>query len=329
MKATKILTLVLALAMLFSLASCSEKAPDHVNVYYLTGTTGFGMAKMMTDYATNEAYTFTSSGTDASKVQAALISGDADIAALPTNAAAMVYNKTNGGVQILAINTLGCLYLINNSGTPVTDLSQLNGKTVYTPAQNPSFIFKHICQENGLNVNIVSTMDANTLSSTIASPVKDGETKIEYAVLPEPVATATITKAGKAGIALTNDLDLTAEWNKIAPENSLVQGCIVARREFVEEYPEAVAKFLVDYKASIEYLNANVAEAAQLVIDRELFAGAAPIAQKAIPKCNVTYMDGDAMKSAMQTYLGVLNTIAPQSIGNALPADNFYFKSEK
>ncbi len=329
MKTTKILALILAVATLLSLSSCREKQPDHVNVYYLSGTTGFGMAKMMTDYAENATYTFASSGTDPSTVQAALISGDADIATLPTNAAAAVYNKTNGGVQILAINTLGCLYLINNTGTPVTDLSQLNGKTVYTPVQNPSFIFKHICAENGLNVNIVSTMDANTLSASIASEVKDGDAKIEYAVLPEPVATATITKAAKANITLTNDLDLTAEWNKIEPENSLVQGCIVARKEFVEAYPETVANFLADYEASINYLNENVADAAQLVIDRGLFAGAAPIAQKAIPKCNVTYMDGDAMKSAMETYLGVLNGIAPQSIGNALPAEDFYYKPEK
>ena len=283
----------------------------------------------MKDYSTNTAYTFTSGGTDASTVSAALISGEADIAALPTNAAATVYNKTNGGVQILAINTLGCLYLINNTGAPITDLSQLNGKTVYTPAQNPSFIFKHICEKNNLNVNIVSTMDATTLSSTVASPVADGAEKIEYAVLPEPVATATITKASKNGIALTNDLDLTAEWNKIEPENSLVQGCIVARTEFIEAYPETVAKFLTDYKASIEYLNNNVEEAAQLVIDLGLFAGAAQIAQKAIPNCNVRYMDGDEMKAAMQTYLGVLNTIAPTSIGSKLPADNFYYKASK
>lgn len=329
MKLTKILTLVLALSMLLSLTACGEKDPDHVDVYYLTGTTGFGMAKLMKDYSTNELYTFTSAGTDASKVNAALISGDADIAALPTNAAATVYNKTNGGVQILAINTLGCLYLINNSGTPVTDLSQLNGKTVYTPAQNPSFIFRHICNKNNLNVNIVSTMDASTLSSTVASPVADDAEKIEYAVLPEPVATATITKAAKSGITLTNDLDLTAEWNKIEPENSLVQGCLVARTEFVEAYPETVAKFLADYQASIDYLNNNVVESAQLVIDSGLFAGAAPIAQKAIPKCNVRYMDGDAMKAAMQTYLGVLNTIAPASIGNKLPADDFYYKASK
>ena len=329
MKKVKILTFILALVTVFSLASCGEEAPESVNVYYLTGTTGFGMAKLMSDYATNETYTFTSSGTDASKVQAALISGDADIATLPTNAAATVYNRTNGEVQILAINTLGCLYLLNNTGTPITDLSQLNGKTVYTPAQNPSFIFKHICQKNNLNVNIVSTMDANTLSSTIASPVSAGAEKIEYAVLPEPVATATITKASKSNITLTNDLDLTAEWNKIEPANSLVQGCLVARREFVEAYPETVEKFLADYKASIEYMNTNVAESAQLVIDLGLFGGAAPIAQKAIPKCNIAYMDGDAMKAAMTTYLNVLKTVAPQSIGDAIPADDFYYIPEK
>ena len=324
MKNTKPLALLLAIVMLFSFSACSDE-PESVNVYYLTGTTGFGMAKLMSDYAENGTFVFTSMQTQAVTVRDALIAGEVDIATLPTNAAATAYNKSNGEIQILAVNTLGCLYLINNTGTPITSLSELDGKTVYVPVQNPTAIFKHICEKNNLNVNIVSSMEAKDLSAAIASPVKEGDTKIDFAVLPEPVATATITKAKNAGITLTNDLDLTVEWDKIEPANSLVQGCLVARKEFIEQYPDLIEQFLKDYKASIEYLNNNVEEAAQLLIDLQLFEGKAPIAQKAIPKCNIKYVDGEAMKSAMQTYLGVLLEVAPATIGNALPDDGFYY----
>ena len=324
MKTTKLLALLLAALMLLALPSCSD-GTDTVNVYYMTGTTGFGMAKLISDYAENESFVFTSMQTNAVAVRDALIAGEVDIATLPTNAAAAAYNLTNGEIQILAINTLGCLYLINNTGTKITSLSELDGKTVYVPSQNPTAIFKHICEANDLNVDIVSGMDASAISAAIASPVKEGDVKIDYAVLPEPVATATVTKAGAAGITLTNDLDLTAEWNKIEPVNSLVQGCLVARREFIEENPELIADFLADYKASIEYLNHNVADAAQLLVNLGIFEGKAPIIQKAIPSCNVNYVDGEAMKSAMQTYLGVLLQVAPASIGNALPTDGFYY----
>ena len=317
MKTMKLLTVILVVAMLFSMSSCT-KEPETINVYTLNGTTGFGMAKMMNDHAENEAYSF-SVLTDASLITGALTSGDADIAALPTNAAANLYNKSNGDIQILAINTLGCLYLINGTGTPITSLEQLNGMTVHTPTQNPSFIFKYICQKNNINVEIVSEKAPADLSADVASGA------VKLAVLPEPIATATIAQAKqKHNITLTNDLDLTEEWDKIESKGSLVQGCIVARKEFVEKYPKAVEAFLEEYQASIAYLNEHVAEASQMIVDAGIFANAT-VAQKAIPNCNVAYLDGEDMKKAMETYLGVLNTVAPQSIGNALPDDNFYY----
>lgn len=317
MKTTKILTLILAVTMLFSLAACNQ-SPETINVYTLNGTTGFGMAKLMNDNAENEDYTFQVLS-DASLITGALNSGEADIAALPTNAAANLYNKSNGGIQILAINTLGCLYLINGTGTPITSLEQLDGMTVHTPTQNPSFIFKHICEENNIDVEIVSTKSPADLSADVANGT------VKLAVLPEPIATATIAQAKqKNNITLTNALDLTAEWDKIEDKGSLVQGCVVARKEFVEKYPKAVEAFLEEYKASIEYLNANVDEASQMIVDQGIFANAT-VAKKAVPKCNVAYLDGEDMKSAMQTYLGVLMDVAPKSIGEALPADDFYY----
>ena len=319
MKITKILAFMLAIVMLLAVSACAPKEPDSIRVYTLNGTTGFGMAKLMNDNKDNQKYAF-SVKSDASDVTAAIIAGDADIAALPTNAAANLYNVTNGAVKVLAVNTLGCLYLLNSTGENITSLADLNGKTVYVPAQNPTFILTHLKQANNLNFTIDSTSYAkpDALRDAVASGT------VQLAVLPEPMVTIAINSAKKNNVNVVNALDLTAEWNKVSAQNSLVQGCIVVRTAFLEEYPEVVESFLKDYKASIEYLQTNVASAASMIAEQGIFANAT-VAEKAIPKCNVCYMDGEAMKNAMKVYIEVLYGINPKAVGGALPADDFYY----
>ncbi len=334
---TRLLSICLVAILLFSMLSCSfnrqlnEEPEDEtvmINVYTLNGTTGFGMAKMMSDTKVGNGssnYTFTVQK-DASYVTAALLNGSADIAALPTNAAANVYNKSEGGVVVLAVNTLGCLYLLTNQNQTITSFENLRGKTVYTPAQNPAFIFTYLCQQNGLEVG----KDITINSSTYAKPdaLKDAVAGglVDIAVLPEPMVTIAINTAKNAnnGTTITNAMDLTAEWNKVSPEGSLVQGCIVVRKAFLEEHPEEVKTFLTEYKASIEYLSSNIDETSQMIVDNGIFTNAA-IAKKALPNCNVCFLDGAAMKSAMEAYLSILFGIAPASVGGKLPANDFYY----
>ena len=321
-KLTKLLALTLALLIISTLfVACGEQKPDTVRVYMLNGTTGFGMAKLMNDNAQNKGYQFTVK-TDASDVTAAIIAGEADIAALPTNAAANLYNVTKGEVKILAINTLGCLYLLNGTGEEINSLADLEGKTVYAPAQNPTFILTHLKNANNLNFTIDSTSYAQP--AALRDALATGA--VELAILPEPMVTIATSKAKANNITLVNELDLTAEWNKINPENSLVQGCIVVRKAFLEAYPDAVKSFLTEYEASIKYLEENVSDAARMIAEQKIFENAT-VAEKAIPKCNVTYMAGESMKSAMKVYLGVLFEINPKSIGGALPADDFYYNA--
>ena len=335
----RLLSILTLVALLFSITACdlfvSKDKNDEpkaetptINVYTLNGTTGFGMAKLMSDAkagTTSEKYNF-SVQSDASVVTSALLNGSADIAALPTNAAANIYNKSEGGVLILAVNTLGCLYLLTNQNETVTSFEDLRGKTVYVPAQNPTFIFTYLCKQNGLEVG----KDITINSTTYAKPadLKDAVAAglVDIAVLPEPMVTIAINTAKSAGngTVITNAMDLTAEWNKVAAEGSLVQGCVVVRREFLEKYPEAVENFLKEYKASIEFLSTDLDSAAQMIVDNGIFTSA-PVAKKALPNCNVCFLDGAAMKSAMETYLGILYGIAPASIGGKLPADNFYY----
>ena len=143
------------------------------------------------------------------------------------------------------------------------------------------------------------------------------------AVLPQPVVTAAIAGAKKANISYSVALDLTEEWNKIPDSEELVQGCIVVRRDFAEKNKSAIAAFLSEYEASIKYLNENPAEASELIAKYNIFANQA-VAQNAIPKCNVRFMKGEEMKSAMSAFISVMYEIAPQSVGNKLPNDDFY-----
>ena len=345
---TRILALTLLLLLTFSLAACRSGGNDNessaestdpvgdvttgsdtvdaslpVKVTVLNGTTGFGMAKLMKDKADGNAalnYTFDVQA-DAQNVLKALINGSTDIAALPTNAAATVYNKTNGAVQVLALNTLGVLYVVaNGESEAITDFESLRGKTVYCPANNPAFIFSAICEANGLKVGTDITVDTSYAEpAAVRGALVSGQ--IDLAVLPEPM----VTIARKANIKLVTALDLTAEWDKKFDEGSLVQGCVVVRTAFAEAHPAEIAKFLTEYEASITYMQENVADAAEIIVAQGVFAGAAPIAAAAIPNCNVTFVTGADMKAALKVFLDTLYAINPTAVGGAVPADNFYY----
>jgi len=327
MKLTKLISIVLiALLLCAAFAACTrEPAPADAsvpNIMVLNGTTGFGMAKLISDNnALTDAKPYSVSvETDASNITASLISGACDIAALPTNAAANVAQKTNGGVKVIAVNTLGVLYVMSNTETQtISSFADLKGKTVYCPAQNPTFLFKAICEANGLEVGKDIIID-NTYAQPADLRTALVSGVVDLAVLPEPMVT--IAKAGNA--SLTASLDLTAEWEKHFPADSLMQGCVVVRTEYLEAHPTVVTKFLQDYKASIEYVNQNPTEAGEMIVAAGIFAQA-PVAAKAIPNSNICYIDGAEMKAGLQKFYEVLLATAPASIGNALPAEDFYY----
>ncbi len=334
----KIVSLILVcITLITCLVACApkEETPDQIRVYVLNGTTGFGMAKMMSDNKDNDLYEFTVQ-TDAAIVQKSLINGDVDIAALPTNAASNVYNKTNGGVKILAINTMGCLYLLTKEGTTVNSFEDLRGKTVYVPAQNPAFIFTDLCKKNGLTPGADITISTEFVEParlrTVFATGKDTDgtvvgKDIDIVVLPEPMVTMAIASAKQSGTTVTNALNLTEEWDKVNTPGSLVQGCVVVRTEFLEKYPTAVANFLKEYEKSVNYVNTNTVDCAKKIVDAGIFANQS-VAEKAIPKCNIKYMDGNDMKNAMKVYLNVLKGINATSIGGTLPKDDFYYIPE-
>ena len=336
-----LIAMTLVLAMVLSLAACGSKsdaqqtseptptpAPEvtldtetPVNIMVLNGTTGFGMAKLISDTAAGEAalnYNI-SVETDASNVTAALINGTTDIAALPTNAASVVYNKTEGAVQLLALNTRGVLYLVTDGSVTVESFEDLKGQTVYAPAQNPTFIFQYLCEQNGLTVGEDVIIDnAYAQPADLRTAVAAGE--VSVAVLPEPM----LTMARSGNENLVTAMDLTAEWDKVAPEGSLVQGCVVVRAEFAAEHPNEVAKFLEEYGASIEFLSGDAETVGAVIEESGVFAKGA-VAAKALPNCNVCFITGEEMKAAMADFLQIMYETAPASIGGEIPGDDFYY----
>ena len=341
----KLTAFVLALTMILSLAACAKEEPQPtaapteaateapaaetaaapeteaaaaaVNVMVLNGTTGFGMANLMDASAKGEAaqeYNFTVE-TDASNIVAALANGSADIAALPTNAAATVYNKTQGKVQVLALNTLGVLYLVTDGSVEINSVADLAGQTVYAPAQNPSFIFQHIVDANGVeNVTIDNTYaQPADLNTAVASG------QVSIAVLPEPMVTVARSQNAELKVAL----DLTAEWDKVSEPGSLVQGCVVVRKDFVMENATAVDTFLAEYGASIEALTTDVEGTAAKIEANGIFAKAA-VAAKAIPNCNVCFIIGEEMQAALSQFLTIMHGVAPASVGGSIPGEDFY-----
>ena len=290
-----------------------------LNVTVLNGTTGFGAAALISDASdgrTELNYNFTVE-TDASNVTAGLINGSIDIAALPTNAAAALYNKTNGKIKIAAVNTLGVLYLMTNSeSVTVNSISDLDGKTVYCPAQNPAFIFQAICDANDLEVTIDTSY---TQPADLRAALVSG--KIDIAVLPEPM----VTIAKSANQDLTVALDLTEEWEKAYGENTLMQGCIVVRTEWAETHPKELEEFLSEYKASIEFTNESPKEASEMIVAAGIFAKA-PVAEKAIPKCNIVYIDGEEMATALAVFFEKLYEVNPAAVGGNLPDSRIYLE---
>lgn len=328
----KLVSLTLALLLLcslFALAACKkeEPAPDtelEINVWTLNGTTGFGMAQLMDARQNGSAalnYNFKVK-TEATYIRDSIIAGKGegdepapDIAAVPTNVAAALYNATKGGVKILALNTAGVLYVVTTNGDEPASLSDLAGKTLYCPAQNPAFIVKALLEKAELSESVTLNSTAYADPTDLRTAVVGGQ--VEYAVLPEPM----VTIAGKANAQMKVAVDLTAEWDKYFTAGSLVQGCVIARTAFVENHPAEVKKFLEEYKASIEYVKANPAEASEMIASQGIFAQA-PVAKLAIPKCNLIYADGAAMKTAMETFLAAMPLNA---IGGKLPDGDFYY----
>lgn len=324
----KLVALLLAGMMLMSMAvGCAQGGQTSkaaVNVTAIAGPTGVGLVHLMDADAKGEAkceYTF-NLVSDPTEAVAAITKGTADIAAVPTNLASTLYKKTNGNVQVLAVNTLGVLYMMTN-GAEVKSVADLKGKTIYSSGQgaNPEYILKYVLEKNNITDATIKFVDDN---DALVAALATGQAQI--AMVPEPKVTACMTQmkaAGKTPAAVA--LNMTEEWGKVAgDESTLMMGCVIARKEFVEKNPEAVKAFLQECEASITAVKADVDAAAALCETYQVIPKAA-IAKQAIPRCNLTFVKGTEMKAQLAGYLKVLFGYNPAAIGGVMPDDGFYY----
>ena len=299
--------------------------PIDVNVMALKGPTAMGMVEFMNEAdsgtITDNNYHFNiTAATD--EVSAALAQGTTDIATVPANLASVLYNNTEGGVQVLAINTLGVLYIVE-SGDTVHSVEDLRGKTIYASGKGntPEAALNYVLTQNGIDPSTDVTIEWKSEQAECLSALMAEENAI--AMLPQPFVTTAQAQSESLRVAL----DLTEEWDALQADSetpsTLVTGVVVARTTFVEEHPEVVSAFLDHYQESVDYVNSNVEEAAQLVGQYEIVT--AEVAQKALPECNIVFIEGAEMKEELSGYLSVLFEQNPQSVGGALPDDAFYF----
>lgn len=302
-----------------------------VHLGLLSGPTGMGAAKMLADndeaYAQVEAGTYEGGtllryevtlGSDpANDIVPRLTNGELDIAAIPTNLAATLYNRTDGGIKLLALNTLGVLHILENGDT-VNSLADLEGRTLYATGQgsNPEYVLNYLLEANGLDP--AADVDIQWLASEeLTARMASGD--IDLCMLPVPAATTVMMQNSDVRDAI----DLNDAWTESGAQGTFTMGCLVARTEWLEDNSELVPGILEEYAASIDYANSNPEEAAALIEQYGIVPKAA-VAQAAIPQANMVCVTGEDMKG-IADYYQVLFDADPTSIGGAIPGEDFYY----
>lgn len=322
----KILLLLLAAALLL-LPACGAtakgmSAEGPVRIAGLKGPTTMGLVNLLDMEQQGTAaldYDLQLYGT-ADEIVPGLIKGELDMAAIPANLAAALYQKTKGSIQVMAVNTLGVLYVVEKGDT-VHSMADLAGRTILSTGKGttPEYLLRYLLEKNGLDpdkdVKIQYCSEATEVTAQMAAAQKDA-----IAVLPQPYVTA----AGMKDPSLRVALDLTAEWDKVS-DSQLVTGVTVVRTQYAQEHPDVVEAFLQEYAQSVRTANTDLDRTAALCEQQGVVAKAA-IAKKALPACNIVCRTGDEMQKDVSAYLSVLCAADPAAVGGKLPDEGFYWK---
>lgn len=323
----RLISYFLAVCMLVCvLAGCAQNEPEQnehaavIRVGALTGPTAMGLVKLMSDNdnkLTENNYEF-SLQSEAAAFAAALAKGETDIAAVPANLASVIYNNTNGAVKLLAINTLGVLYIVER-GESIKSFTDLAGKTLYATGEGaaPEYALRYLMEKNGIDGD--NAPDIHWCSDTTEALSYIAADENAIAMLPQPFVTAAQAKVDGLRVAI----DMNKEWEKLDNGSAMVTGVLVVRSEFAQKYPKQLAAFMKEYESSVQFVQQNTEKAAELIGGYEIVK--APIAQKALPNCNITFITGEQMQSEMEGYLTVLYDMNSAAIGGKLPGNDFYY----
>ena len=294
-----------------------EQNPTEIRVGSLKGPTTMGIVNLMKKAENGETvdkYELTMA-TAADEISAKLVSGDLDIALVPANLASVLYNKTQGKVSVIDINTLGVLYCVTTDDS-IHSVKDLAGKTVITTGQGttPEYALRTLLERSGVTD---CNLEFKSEATEVAALLKDGTAQI--GVLPQPFVTAAMLQND----ALKTAFSLSEEWDRLDDSSHLVTGVTVVRAAFLAEHADAVGRFVTEHKASAEQANADIEGTAQLVAEYGIIEKA-PVAAKAIPNCNLVCITGDEMQAALSGYLDTLYAQNPQAVGGTLPGTDFY-----
>ncbi|MBQ1171445.1 MAG: ABC transporter substrate-binding protein [Lachnospiraceae bacterium] len=297
-----------------------EKDDDVVvRVGSLKGPTSIGLVKLWKDAEegkTDTEYEFSMS-TAADEILPLMIKGDLDIALVPANAAANLYQKSEGAIAVLDINTLGVLYMISGDSS-ISTMEDLKGKTIYLTGKGttPDLALQYLLASHDIKEKDV-TIEYKSEAAEVAAALSQNTDLV--GLLPMPFVIAACSQNEKLQIVL----DVNALWEEKNDQNGLVTGVTIVRKAFLEEHPDCVDAFLEDHKNSASYVNENVKEAAELVVENGIVEKT-PVAEKAIPKCNITCITGEEMKEMLSAYLEILEGQDASFIGGKVPDDDFY-----
>ncbi len=336
----KILEFAMAALMVFPFAGCggesgilppssSSAEKTKVKAAALSGFYGIGMARLMEQSDSGTAandYSFTISDS-ADDIASGLVSGKYDIAAIPTHTAAEIYNSTQGGIKILALNTRGALSIVDGSGS-VESIADLRGKTVYIAANDamPEYVLDYILSENGIDPE-----------SGIEKKYISGQDELDAYISGDTAQTVLLAEADIAAMIGSREgfktvISLSEEWEKITGQNDdgsiLAMGCVIVRSEFSEENGAAVDAFLEEYRESIDYVSENLSEAVRLCEEYGIITGsgtASAVSEEAVSDCNAFFVSGEEMRDYADSFLKVLYSYEPALVGGKLPDDCIYY----
>ncbi len=315
--------LFLWVAILLSTASCGEKQLEEktsVVVAGLRGPTSMGMVRLLEEQSLNsDSYTveyISESAPDA--LTAKIINNEIQIAAVPTNLASVLYNKMEGEVQFLALNTLGVIHIVGS--LDISELSDLKGETLHISGKGatPDYAVNYMLQSLGLSDHVELVYYADHAS--LAQAVISGDAKA--AVLPQPFVTQVTMQSEKIRLLV----DLNVEWEKITKGSSILSmGCLIVNKSFAENNRDFVLDFLGEYEKSVNWVNSNTDEAGILIAKHGILPNS-DLAEAAIPASAIVYESAQDSKAEVENFLQILMDYNPSSIGGKLPDENFYFK---
>jgi NitT/TauT family transport system substrate-binding protein len=293
-----------------------------LRVAALMGPTGMGMVELMDKAEKGEGmnhYDFTIMASPDDLV-GKIIRGEVDVAAVPSNLASVLYNRTDGAVQIAGVNTLGVLYLLEN-GDAIKSIEDLRGKTVAVSGKGatPEYVLNYLLQENGLIPDVDVILDYKLQHGDLAAAMVAGD--VDIALLPEPHVTTVLMRNEKVRIAL----DVTEEWQKITQGSSLPMGAIIVQRDFVSQNKEAFDSFLEEVQQSVAFVNNEREQASEWIVKYNILPNE-NIALKSIPGSNIVWIEAKEAKESLEQFYQILVGFAPNSVGGQLADEGFYYE---